>query len=86
MSAIDGIIHGLNVAVDRVDEGTSTLSAVEQETDQALEQAVALGMNAAIEGFGRLKQEVEQLVTQLGAAGEAAKGVLATARAVADST
>jgi hypothetical protein len=86
MSAIDGIIQGLSIAVDRVDEGTSTVSAVEQETDQALEQAVALGMNAAIEGFSRLKQEVEQLVKQLGAAGEAAKEVLATARAVADST
>jgi hypothetical protein len=82
MSAIDGIIHGLNVAVDRVAEGTSTVSAVEQETDQALEQAVALGMNAAIEGFGRLKQEVEPVQAMMVAGDQAVQDSVNLAAAV----
>ena len=86
MSAIDEIIQSLNEAVDKVDEGRSAISTVEQQTDEALDQAVALGMKAAVEGFTQLKDEVEQLLSQLGAASEAAKEVLATARAVADST
>jgi len=86
MSAIEEIIQGIGAAVVKIDEGTATISAVEQQTDQALDQAVALGANAAVEGFTRLKSEVEHLLAQLATAGEAAKEVLATARAVADST
>ena len=85
MSAIDDIIEEVMGAIDKIDDAASILSRVEQETDQALEQAVALGDTAGVEAFTQLKEEVEQILSQVMGAGEASKQVLATARAVADS-
>jgi len=86
MSAIEEIVQEIMGAIDKIDDAASIVSRVEQETDQALEQAVALGYNAGVEAFTQLKEETEELLSQIIGAGEASKQVLATARAVADST
>jgi hypothetical protein len=76
----------LSQVTDKLDEAGTAAQTAETETDEALEQAVGPGANAAIEGLSAVKDHIEKLTGLLASAGEGADEALTTARSVADST
>ena len=86
MSAIDDIISAVSRVIDRLGEATSGAQVAEVEAGKALDQALALGVNVAVEGLTQVKDQLQALLSQVSMASQSASEVLATAQAVADST
>jgi uncharacterized protein YukE len=86
MSAIEEIIQALEEINEKIEGAVTGVAGAESRTDGALDQAVALGATATAEGLAQVKDEIHQLLAQLMAAGEGAKQVTVTARAVATFT
>jgi len=86
MSAIEEILRLLHAINQKIETVVREAGAAESATDDALAQAVALGANATVEGMSQVKEEIQQLLNQLVAAGDAAKQAATTARVAAEST
>jgi hypothetical protein len=86
MSAIEEILRLLSAINEKIENVAREADGAESATDDALAQAVALGATATVGGLSQVKDEIQQLLNQLVAAGDAAKHAASTARAVAEST
>jgi hypothetical protein len=86
MSTIDDIIGAVEGVVEKIEEAVGSAKGAESETDDALGAASALGATSVVEGLSRVREQLETLVGQLGAASDTAGEAASTARAVADGT
>jgi hypothetical protein len=86
MSAIEEILRLLDAINAKIENIAREAGGAESATDDAIAQAVALGVTATAEGLSQVKEEIQQLLNQLVAAGDTAKHAATAARAMAEST
>lgn len=86
MSAIDEVIASLQGVIDELNDTSNAASAAASKTDEAVNQAVALGATATVAGLSAVKESIEKLSQQVQGTIDIANDTINQARAVADGT
>jgi len=86
MSAIDEVIAALQGVIDELNDASSAANAASAKTDEAVNQAVALGTTGTVAGLSGVKESIEKLAQQVHGTIDAAHDIINQAQAVADGT
>lgn len=86
MSAIDEVIAALQGVIDELNDTTNAANAAAAKTDQAVNQAVALGATATVAGLSVVKDSIDKLTQQVHGTIDIANDTINQARAVAANT
>lgn len=86
MSAIDEVIASLQGVIDELNDTSNAANAAAAKTDEAVNQAVALGATATVAGLTTVKESIEKLSQQVYGTIDIANDTISQARAVAEGT
>lgn len=86
MSAIEEVITALQDVVDKLDDAKSASGSADGEVDDAIGQATALGVTAAVAGLNTVKSNIDKLGQQISATIDTANETINHAKAVANGT
>jgi ABC-type transporter Mla subunit MlaD len=86
MSAIEEVIAALQSVIDELHDAGSATGTARSETDDATAQAVALGATNVVAGLASVKDAIDKLTQQIGAAVDTTNEAIGRAKAVAAGT
>jgi uncharacterized protein YoxC len=86
MSAIDEVIAALQGVIDELNDTSNAANAAASKTDEAVNQAVALGATATVAGLTTVKESIEKLSQQVHGTIDIANDTISQVRAVAENT
>jgi uncharacterized phage infection (PIP) family protein YhgE len=86
MSAIDEVIGALQGVVDELNDAVGAATSAAAKTDEAVNQAVALGATATVAGLSTVKDSIEKLTQQVQGTIDIANDSISQTRAVAENT